>query len=125
MLHQHIYRCWVWSLIIFLVFRCLVSAVFGPHTPMGGCGGAFPPTTAAGGVTTIVRAPPRGGSGEAPSKGKFYEKCLVKYCNFVVNLDHSLCRKYDDRSYVNLRFFCPRRQPCIIMRELYYDCVLF
>ena len=33
--------CWVWSLIIFLVFRGLVSARFGTHTPMGGCEGVW------------------------------------------------------------------------------------
>ena len=49
-----------------------------------------------------------------PSKGIFYEKCLVKYCNFVVNLDHSLCRRSDGRCYVNLRVFLPRRKPSII-----------
>ena len=36
-------KCWVWSLIIFLVFRGLFSARFGPHTLIGGCGEAFPP----------------------------------------------------------------------------------
>ena len=109
----------MWSLIIFLVFRCLLSVVFGLHTLTGGVGGLDPPLQlqgGLGGVTTIVRA---------PSKGNFYEKCLVKYCNFVVNLDHSLCRRSDSRSYVNLRVFCPKMKPFIIMRELYYDCVLF
>ena len=38
---------WVWSLIIFLVFRGLVSVGFRHHNPMGVCGGAFPPTIAA------------------------------------------------------------------------------
>ena len=96
--------CWVWSLIIFLVFRCLVSAMFGPHTSTGGCEGACPPTIATGGSMG-------GGSycPSPPSKGNFYEKCLVKYCNFVVNLDHSLCHRSDGRSYVYLR-----RQPSII-----------
>ena len=28
--------CWVWILIIFLVFKGLVLAGFGPHTPTGG-----------------------------------------------------------------------------------------
>ena len=75
------------------------------------------PTIAAGGsrgAKADVRAPPSRGSGAAPSKGIFYEKCLVKYCNFVVNLDHSLCHRSDDRSYVYLRVFCPRRKPSII-----------
>jgi hypothetical protein len=93
--------CWVWSLIIFLVFKCLVSVVFGPHTPTGGCGGVTPHYSCRG-------------SRAAPPKGIFYEKCLVKYCNFIVNLDHSLCHRSNDRSYVYLRFFCPRRQPSII-----------
>ena len=58
--------------------------------------------------------PNRGVSGAAPPKGIFYEKCLVKYCNFIVNLDHSLCCRSDGRSYVYLRVFCLRRQPSII-----------
>ena len=36
------------------------------------------------------------------------------FCNFIVNLDHSLCHRSDGRSYVNLRVFFPRRQPSII-----------
>ena len=108
----------MWSLIIFLVFICLVLAVFGPHTPTGGCGRACPPTTAAGGsrgvATAIIWAPPRRGLGATPPKRIFYEKCLVKYCNFIVNLDHSLCRRSNGRSYVYLRVFCPRRKPSII-----------
>ena len=66
--------------------------------------------------------------GETLLKGIFYEKCLVKYCNFVVNLDHSLCHRSESRSYVNLSIFFPRRKPsiiyegivlrlCIILRE--------
>ena len=109
--------CWVWSLIIFLVFRCLVSAMFGPHAPKGGCAGACPPTKAARGSrggSSYCLSPPGGGSVAVPPKRIFYEKCLVKYCNFVVNLDHSLCHRSDGRSYVNLRVFCPRRQPSII-----------
>ena len=80
-------------------------------------GGAFPPTIAIGGSRggdNYCPRPPGGDSGAMPSKGIFYEKCLVKYCNFVLNLDHSLCRRSDGRSYVNLRVFCPRRQPSII-----------
>ena len=52
--------------------------------------------------------------GEAPSKGIFFEKCLVKYCNFVVNLDRSLCHISDGRIYVNLRVFFPKKKTSII-----------
>ena len=82
------------------MFRGLVLAGFRPHTPMGECGGACPPTI-------VARS-------ESPPKGFFYEKCLIKYCNFIVNPDHSLCRRSDGRSCVNLRVFCPRRKPSII-----------
>jgi hypothetical protein len=85
------------------VFRCLVSAVFGPHTPRGGCGGACPPTIAVGGSRGV----------------------LVKYCNFVVNLDHSLCRRSDDISYVNLRVFYPRRQPSITYEGIVLQLCIF
>ena len=90
-------------------FIGIVSVAFGPQIPKGGCGGACPPTIAAGGSRPLGK-----GSGAVPLKGIFYEKCLVKYCNFVVNLDHSLYHKYDNRSCVNLRVSSLRRQPSII-----------
>ena len=80
---------------------------------MGGCGGAYSPTIAIG-----------GSRGRVPER-IFYEKRLVKYCNFVVNLDHSSCRISDGRSYVNLRVFSLEGNPLLYMRELYYECVLF
>ena len=49
-----------------------------------------------------------------PQKGFFFEKCLAKYCNFIVSMDRSLCHRYDGRSYVNLGFFFPGIQPSII-----------
>ena len=113
-------------------FRCLVSVMFGPHSPMGGWRGAWPPTTATmgsrGGGNYCPSPPLGGGSGAVPSKGIFYEKLLVKYCHFVVNLGHSLYHRYYGRSYINLRVFFPRRKPsiiyegivlrlCIILRE--------
>ena len=104
---------WLSSLCSDVLFQpCL-----DPIPQWGGVGGLGPPLQlqeGVGGATTIVRAPPDRGLGEAPPKGIFYEKCLVKYCNFIVNLDHSLCRRSDGRSYVYLRVFCPRRQPSII-----------
>jgi hypothetical protein len=39
------HKCWFWSLIIFMIRR-FVSAVLGPHSLTGGCGGVwggFPP----------------------------------------------------------------------------------
>ena len=96
---------WVWSLIIFFISKVLVSEGFGPQTPTKGCGGGgFPPHYRCRGV--------RGGS-------------LVKYCNFIVNLDHSLCHRSDGRSYINIRVFFLEGSPLLCMRELYYDYVLF
>ena len=111
-------NCWVWSLIIFLVFRCLVQPVLDPIPQRGGCGGSFPPTIVAGesrGGGQVMSTPPLVGVwGQRPRKDFFYEKCLVKYFDFVVNLEHSLCRRFDGRSYVNIRVFFPRRKPSII-----------
>jgi hypothetical protein len=58
----------------------------------GGCGGAFPHTTFPGGPRggrDNFCSPPCGDSGYAP-EGNFGKRFLVKYCNFVVNLDRSL-----------------------------------
>ena len=95
---------------------------------MWGCGGDSPPTIAARGSKgggSWLSSPPGGGSGATPPKGFFLEKFLVKYCNFVVNMDHSLCHISEGRSYVNLWFFSLESNPLLYMRELYYDCVLF
>ena len=64
------------------------------------------------------------GLGEAPPKGFFLENFLLKYYNFVVNLDHSLCHRSDDRSYVNLGFFSVEGNPILYMRGSYYGCVV-
>ena len=48
----------------------------------------------------------------------YLEKFLVKYFNFVVNLDRSLCHRYDSRSNVNLGFFFPGRKPSIIFEGI-------
>jgi hypothetical protein len=69
--------CWLWSLIILLIQRFLL-AVLEPHSLKRGCGGAFPPTNVARGVH---------GGALKRNIGKY---CIVKYCNFVVNLDLSL-----------------------------------
>ena len=98
----------MWSLIIFLVFKCLVLAMFGPHTPTGGCGGAFPLTIAEGG-----------------SRGGGLVKFLVKYCNFVVNIDHSSCRRSDGRSFVSLRVFSLEGNPLLYMRDCIMDVYYF
>ena len=78
---------------------------FGPQTPMEGLG-VF--------SLTIVVAPQWGFGGNELKRIFFGKKCLVKYCNFVFNLDHSLCHKYDGRRYVNLRFFYFQRKPFVI-----------
>ena len=95
--------CWVWSLIIFLVSKVLSQLGLDPRPKWGG----FPPYYSYRGETTDVRAPSSGSSGATPLKDFFYEKFLVKYCNFVVNLDHSLSHKSDCRSYDNLSVFFP------------------
>jgi hypothetical protein len=73
--------CWLWSLIIFLIQRSFLSAVFIPHevftpqkyvhsstqgsaegdTPSAGSGGAIPPAGGSGG-----KRAPSGGSGANP-----------------------------------------------------------
>jgi hypothetical protein len=64
-------------------------------------------------------APLVGVSGEAPPKRNFWENFLVKYCNFVVNLNRSsLGCRYDGRSYVRV-FFSLEGNPLLCMRELY------
>jgi hypothetical protein len=94
--------CWLWSLIIFLIQRSLLSAVFIPHEvftpqkyvhsstrgsaeggyPLCGVGGAIPPAGGSGG-----KRAPTGVRGRSPRS----KNCLVKvYCNFIVNLDRSL-----------------------------------
>jgi hypothetical protein len=72
-----------------------VSAVLGPHSLKGGCGGDSPPITVSmgfqGGGDKFFCIPPLvGNSGATPRKRNFGKKCLVKYCNFIVNLDRSL-----------------------------------
>ena len=107
----------MWSLIISLILELMFQLSLDLRPQRGGVGGLASPLYLQGGprgLTADVRAPPGGGLGEAPPKGIFYEKCLVKYCNFIVNLDHSLGRRSDGRSYVYLRVFCPRRKPSII-----------
>jgi hypothetical protein len=67
--------------------------------PNGGCGGLFPPPPTivrggggpGGGGEIFVAPPPLvGDSGAAPPKRNIGKNYLVKYCNFVVNLDRSL-----------------------------------
>jgi hypothetical protein len=72
-----------------------VGGISPPHLSLGG----------GGGNNNILEPPPGGGSGEAPPKRNFWENCLVKYCNFIVNLNHSsLGCRYDGRSYVRVFF---------------------
>jgi hypothetical protein len=69
--------CWLWSLIIFLIQRSLLSAVFIPHevftpqkyvhsstwgsaeggTPSAGSGGAIPPAGGSGGKRAGAKPP--------------------------------------------------------------------
>jgi hypothetical protein len=94
--------------------------MFGSHFLTGGCGGDCPPTSIARGAMTLYGAPLGGGLGETPSKIIFWENCLVKYCNFVVNLDSSsLGCIYDGRSYV--RAFFPRRKPYFMYDEIVFQ----
>jgi hypothetical protein len=70
------------------------SHAWTPFPNKGGGGGGFPPHNCRqgglGGATTIFVAPLVGDSGAAPPKKNFGKNFLVKYCNFIVNLDHSL-----------------------------------
>jgi hypothetical protein len=91
--------CWLWSLIIFLIQRSLLSAVFIPHEvftpqkyvhsstrgsaeggyPLCGVRGGYPPGWGVWGQAGV--------RGRSPRRKNF----LVKvYCNFIVNLDRSL-----------------------------------
>jgi hypothetical protein len=85
--------CWLWSLIIFLIQRSCFSHVWTPLPDRGVWGGGGAPTSLTRGVQgggEILEPPLAGGSGAAPPKRNFWENCLVKYCNFIVNLDRSL-----------------------------------
>jgi hypothetical protein len=65
--------------------------MLGPHSQKWGCRGDFPPTTVTKGGGDNFSIPPLvGDSGEILPKKKFGKNCLVKYCNFIVNMDHSL-----------------------------------
>ena len=106
---------------------CFIQ-VWTPY-PNGGLWGGFPPHYSCRGVQGVrswCSIPPwQGFGGSTPERTFFYKKCLVKYCNFIVNLDRSLCHRYDGRSYVNIRVLALEGNPLLYMRELYYDCVLF
>jgi hypothetical protein len=76
-------------MIMFLIHR-LVSTVLRPHSLMGGIS---PLDLSPGGpkqVEKIFVSPLAGDSRAVPPKRNIGKKFLVKYCNFVVNLDHSL-----------------------------------
>jgi hypothetical protein len=91
--------CWLWSLIIFLMQRSLLSAVSIPHevfTPQkyvhsstrGSAEGGYPLCGVRG-----VHPPGWGVWGQAGVRGRSprSKNCLIKvYCNFIVNLDRSL-----------------------------------
>jgi hypothetical protein len=84
--------CWLWSLIIFLIQRSLLSAVFIPHEvftpqkyvhsstrgsaeggyPLCGVRGAIPPAGGSGG-----KRAPSGGSGAKPPKQKLPYKSIL------------------------------------------------
>ena len=81
---------WLSSLCSDVLFQLCLD----PIPQWGGVGGLGPPLQLQGGPGGVA----------APPKGIFYKKCLVKYCNFIVNLDCSLCHRSDDRSYINLGF---------------------
>jgi hypothetical protein len=74
------------------------SEVFFSHAwtpfPNGGVWGDFTPGTSVrgskGAGKNFVAPPLARDSGVVPTKRNFGKNCLVKYCNFIVNLDHSL-----------------------------------
>jgi hypothetical protein len=72
--------------------------------------GDFLPTSITRGEKTFIGASIGGGSGAVPQREFFWENFLAKYCNFIVNLNHSsLGCRYDGRSYVMV--FFTRRKP--------------
>jgi hypothetical protein len=65
-----------------------------------------------------MEPPLGGGSGKAPPKRHFWENCLVKYCNFIVNLNRSSLGCISDSiSYV--RVFYLEGNPILCMMDLY------
>jgi hypothetical protein len=78
-----------------LVSEVCFSRTWTPF-PNGGVGGGFPPHNCCQGgpgggkMTIFVASPLAEDSGTAPPKQNIGKNCLVKYCNFVVNLDRSL-----------------------------------
>jgi hypothetical protein len=79
-------------------------------------GGLDPPHMFLGGPVgpkKFMGAPLGRGFGAAPLKRNFWKNFVVKYCNFVVNLNRSsLGWRFESRSYVMV--FSPRRQPSIM-----------
>jgi hypothetical protein len=81
----------------YLLDEMFVSFMLGPHSLTGGVGG-IPPQKKChqgglrgrGGGATIFVAPLEGDSGTSPTKKNFGKNFLIKYHNFIVNLDHSL-----------------------------------
>jgi hypothetical protein len=112
---------WLWSLIMFLIQRSFLSAVFIPqeeftpqkyvHSSMRGSAEVWYPLCGVRGAYPLIWEI-QGQAG--PQRKKF----LVNiYCNFIVNLDCSLYgHRYNNINYV--RVFSPRRQPSF-MREMY------
>jgi len=75
----------------------------------------FPKGVKGGNITLLAPPlPPDRVLGLAPPKEKFRENLPYKYSNFVVNLDYSLGKRYDDRRYVNLGFFSLEGNPRFI-----------
>jgi hypothetical protein len=63
--------CWLWSLIIFLIYR-FVSAVLGPHSLTGGVGGISPSQMSPrGGDENFCSPPLVGDSWAVPPKRNF------------------------------------------------------
>ena len=115
--------CWVWSLIIFLISEVLFHLYLDFRPKWGDVGRISPPLLSQGGlgrVVTINGATLAGVQGKHPRKEFILEKCLVKYFNFVVNLDHSLCHRYGGINFVNLVFFPLEGNTLLYTRELYY-----
>jgi hypothetical protein len=74
--------------------KVFFSVVLGPHSIMGGVGGLSPPQLFPGGPwgrgDNFSSPPLVGDLGEMSPKQKYWENFLVKYCNFMVNMDRSL-----------------------------------
>lgn len=93
-LDPHHFGCGAW---LSSYYKGLVSILFGSQSLTEGCEGLSLPRV-------LQRV-------QVGALEFFWENFVVKYCNFVVNLDSSLGRKSNIRIYVNLGSFALEGNP--------------